>query len=54
MRIEIRNLGKEDLSSIVDIDDRVAGTARRDYGEKRIEISEAIRPHWASLISERD
>ncbi len=54
MRIDIRNLGKEDLSSIVDIEDRVTGTARRDYWEKRIEISEAIRPHWASLISERD
>ena len=52
MRIDIRNLGKEDLSSIVDIEDRVAGTARRDYWEKRIEISEAIRPHWASQVAE--
>jgi ribosomal protein S18 acetylase RimI-like enzyme len=31
--------------------DRVAGAA---YREKRIEISEAIRPHWASLVAEVD
>lgn len=52
--IDIRNLGRDDLASIVDIEERVTGIARKDYWEKRIEISEAIRPHWASLVAELD
>jgi ribosomal protein S18 acetylase RimI-like enzyme len=52
--IHIRNLDKGDLSSIVAIEERLTGVARRDYWEKRIEISEAIRPHWASLVAEVD
>jgi ribosomal protein S18 acetylase RimI-like enzyme len=52
--IHIRNLDKEDLKSIVDIEERVTGVARPDYWEKRIEIAEAIRPHWASLVAETD
>ena len=52
--VSIRNLRKEDLSAIVDIEDRTTGVARRSYWEKRIEISEAIRPHWASLVAEVD
>jgi len=52
--IFIRNLRKNDLASIVGIEERVTGVARRDYWEKRIEISEAIRPHWASLVAEAD
>jgi len=52
--IFIRNLRKSDLAAIVNIEERVTGVARRDYWEKRIEISEAIRPHWASLVAELD
>lgn len=52
--IFIRNLRKSDLASIVDIEERVTGVARRGYWESRIEISEAIRPHWASLVAEAD
>lgn len=52
--IHVRNLEKDDLSAIVDIEDRVTGVARRDYWEKRIELSEAIRPHWTSLVAEMD
>ncbi|MFQ5684583.1 MAG: GNAT family N-acetyltransferase [Candidatus Binatia bacterium] len=52
--IDIRNLDKEDLSTIVTIEERVTGIARRAYWEKRIEMSEAIRPHWASLVAEVD
>ena len=52
--IHIRNLRKEDLPAIVDIEDRTTGVARRSYWEARIEISEAIRPHWASLVAEVD
>jgi ribosomal protein S18 acetylase RimI-like enzyme len=52
--IYIRNLEKNDLDAIVAIEERVTGVARRGYWEKRIEISEAIRPHWASLVAEID
>ena len=50
--IHLRNLDKADLPSIINIEERVTGVARPDYWEKRIEISEAIRPHWASLVAE--
>lgn len=53
-KVYVRNLEKSDLSSIVNIEERVAGIARPSYWEKRIEISEAIRPHWASLVAEID
>jgi ribosomal protein S18 acetylase RimI-like enzyme len=52
--VYIRSLEKNDLASIVNIEERVTGIGRRDYWEKRIEISEAIRPHWASLVAELD
>jgi ribosomal protein S18 acetylase RimI-like enzyme len=52
--VYVRSLEKNDLASIVNIEERVTGIARRDYWEKRIEISEAIRPHWASLVAELD
>jgi ribosomal protein S18 acetylase RimI-like enzyme len=52
--VYVRNLEKNDLASIVNIEERVTGVARREYWEKRIEISEAIRPHWASLVAELD
>jgi ribosomal protein S18 acetylase RimI-like enzyme len=52
--IYIRNLRKNDLAAIVNIEEHVTGVARRDYWEKRIELSEAIRPHWASLVAEAD
>ncbi len=52
--IHIRNLEKDDLAAIVNIEERVTGVARPGYWEKRIEMSEAIRPHWASLVAEMD
>ncbi len=52
--IHIRNLDKTDLGSIVNIEERVTGVARPGYWEKRIEIAEAVRPHWASLVAEVD
>jgi ribosomal protein S18 acetylase RimI-like enzyme len=52
--IYIRNLEKRDLPAIVSMEERQTGVARPDYWEKRIEISEAIRPHWASLVAELD
>jgi ribosomal protein S18 acetylase RimI-like enzyme len=52
--IYVRSLEKRDLGTISNIEERVTGTARPQYWEKRIEISEAIRPHWTSLIAEVD
>jgi len=53
-KIEIRGLDKRDLAAIVNMEDRETGVARPDYWEKRLEISEAVRPHWASLVAEYD
>jgi len=50
--IDIRNLRTSDLPFIVNIEERLTGVARPKYWEKRIEMSEAIRPHWASLVAE--
>ena len=50
--IDIRNLRQSDLPFIVSIEERLTGVARPKYWEKRIEMSEAIRPHWASLVAE--
>ena len=50
--IDIRNLRTSDLPFIVSIEERLTGVARANYWEKRIEMSEAIRPHWASLVAE--
>ena len=52
--IHIRGLDKGDLSAIVNMEERQTGVARPDYWEKRLEISEAVRPHWASLVAEQD
>lgn len=52
--IHVRNMEKSDLPAIVDMEERQTGVARPHYWEKRIEISEAIRPHWASLVAEID
>ena len=52
--IHIRGLEKSDLAAIVDMEERQTGVARPHYWEQRIEMSEAIRPHWASLVAEMD
>lgn len=52
--IYVRSLEKRDLPAIVSMEERQTGVARPEYWEKRIEISEAIRPHWASLVAECD
>ena len=52
--IYVRSLEKGDLPAIVDMEEKQTGVARPVYWEKRIEMSEAIRPHWASLVAEID
>ena len=50
----VRNLEKRDISAIVDMEERQTGMARLSNWEKRIEMSEAILPHWSSLVEELD
>jgi ribosomal protein S18 acetylase RimI-like enzyme len=52
--IYVRNMERSDLPAIVEMEERQTGVARPHYWEKRIEMSEAIRPHWASLVVEID
>ncbi len=52
--IYIRNLRADDRAALVDIEDRTSGVHRPDYWEQRIELSEAIRPYWTSLVAETD
>ncbi len=52
--IYVRSLERRDLPSIVAMEERITGVARPQYWEQRIEISEAIRPHWTSLVAEFD
>jgi ribosomal protein S18 acetylase RimI-like enzyme len=52
--IYVRHLEQRDLRPIIDIEERVTGVARPKYWEQRIEMSEAIRPHWTSLVAEFD
>jgi ribosomal protein S18 acetylase RimI-like enzyme len=52
--IYVRSLERRDLPSIVAMEERVTGVARPQYWEQRIEMSEAIRPHWTSLVAEFD
>jgi ribosomal protein S18 acetylase RimI-like enzyme len=50
--IYVRSLERRDLPSIVAMEERITGVARPQYWEQRIELSEAIRPHWTSLVAE--
>ena len=52
--IHLRGLGKSDLAAIVNMEERQTGLARPEYLEKRLEISEDVRPHWASSVAEYD
>ncbi len=52
--IYIRPARKDDLAAIVEIEDRSTGISRRDYWEKRLDMYEAVRPYWASVVAEVD
>jgi len=52
--VRIRNTRKEDLASIVEIEDRATGVSRPEYWEKKLDMYEAIRPYWASIVAEVD
>src|SRR3989304_2209768 len=52
--IYVRSLERRDLPSIVAMEERVTGVARPQVWGQGIEIPEAIRPHWTSLVAEFD
>jgi GNAT superfamily N-acetyltransferase len=51
--ITIRPVDAGDLDAIVRIDEKLAGQARKDYWQTRLEIA-ALRPPWMSLVAEMD
>ncbi|MFQ5684102.1 MAG: GNAT family N-acetyltransferase [Candidatus Binatia bacterium] len=51
-KLYMRKLDQNDLHAIVDIEERVTGIARPNYWAKRIDLSEATQPHWASIVAE--
>jgi ribosomal protein S18 acetylase RimI-like enzyme len=52
--IFVRDLRDTDVNAITDIEDRTTGVHRNEYWTERISLSEAIRPHWSSLVAEVD
>jgi len=53
-KLTIRQLTKDDLDSIVEIDTKVLGETRRDYWVTKIIKQAETRPPDASLVSEID
>ncbi|HBA53154.1 MAG TPA: N-acetyltransferase [Syntrophorhabdus aromaticivorans] len=53
-KLSIRQLVKDDLDSIVEIDTKVLGETRRDYWGTKIIKQAETRPPDASLVSEID
>ncbi len=49
--VSTRPLNKDDLSSIVDIDEKTSGTRKDAFWEGKIQIQESSRPPWASLVA---
>lgn len=53
-KLTVRHLTKDDLDSIVEIDTKVLGEARREYWVTKIIKEADTRPSDASLVSEID
>jgi ribosomal protein S18 acetylase RimI-like enzyme len=53
-KLTVRQLTKDDLDSIVEIDTKVLGETRRDYWVTKIVKQAETRPPDASLVSEID
>ena len=52
--ISTRPLSPNDLSSIVDIDEKNSGVRRKAFWDRKIQIQESSRPPWTSLVAETD
>lgn len=51
--VDIRELRKDDLQTVMEIDKTIRGFSRPDYWERRFINAESIPP-WASLVAEVD
>jgi GNAT superfamily N-acetyltransferase len=53
MDVVVRPLEPFDVDSIVAIDEKLSGQARKDYWRRRLEIA-GLRPPWMSVVAETD
>jgi GNAT superfamily N-acetyltransferase len=51
--VSIRPVEPSDLDALVRIDEKLSGHTRKDYWQRRLEIS-VLRPPWMSLVAETD
>lgn len=51
--VTVRPLEPSDLDAIVRIDEKLTGHVRREYWQRRLEVS-LLRPPWMSLVAETD
>ena len=51
--VAVRSLEPDDLAPLVQIDERLTGTSRKEYWTRRLDLS-ALRPPWMSLVAELD
>ena len=51
--IAVRPVEPTDLDAIVRIDEKLAGQARKEYWQKRLDLC-LLRPPWMSLVAETD
>jgi GNAT superfamily N-acetyltransferase len=49
----VRPVEPSDLDAIVRIDEKLTGHTRREYWQRRLEVS-LLRPPWMSLVAETD
>ena len=51
--IVVRPVEATDLDAIVRIDEKLSGHTRKEYWQRRLELS-SLRPPWMSLVAETD
>ena len=51
--VTVRAIEPSDLPAIIRIDEKLSGQTRKEYWQRRLEIS-ALRPPWMSLVAETD
>ena len=51
--VTVRPVEPSDLDAVVRIDEKLSGHTRKEYWQRRLEMS-ALRPPWMSLVAETD
>ena len=52
-KVTVRPAEPSDLDALVRIDEKLSGQTRKDYWQRRLELT-ALRPPWMSLVAETD